>query len=822
MTDSLLPSPAWWVVSPAILRFHIGEQGGNVRPEGHPRDVRWPPLAHLFLAVLGPARLLLEHLGVQHLRSDGVEAVPPAQPLDVLGDAVQGFGQGVRSPVVPVGENLDLPVVHRREQGAVGGQQLPVGDGPLPVPVGGDGVLLLGDVPQVVERLLQPVRIGQFREHLEPAGHRGPLLVRQVGGSTQEDEAVVHKSPANLRLQALPLGLADGLHRHARHADDVELVHHDSGLGHRLAHGVEVRTPHVHRDHLDRLPLGEGLQVGRHGLLVPLLQHPEDGPLGQVGQNAPGPLEQVNLVDAHAFGRLEHGLGVQPLDVGPEHVADGLLVHPHVAGHAGERPVDALLLDVPGQPASHLAPLVHVGELLEERHAAFGAAVTLSGQFDAYPLAVNGQVHQQLLAAPVAVHLGEHLPALDAVVEPGPLVTGSLNPVVVGRLLDGGDGPARQVEEVHGSILHAGEQARPDGLRLGDAPCPSLVSLHHDVEALAVGEVGKVVHGAEFHGVPPPVRRVHAVQSPAVGVPPHGPAVDVQAVRYPVQSSTHPSLLSIPRREQAEADPPTPLPSQRDEIIQQLGRVRLVEGGEPQRERLVVAQGPPPIAGDVVQPGDCVGVAHPPLRPVGVGGQVDLLAAAELAVRPGVDQDAGEALLIPLAQPVRVAGVGEQDRHPGDVLGLLLRVRACEVDQHHSPHWLGFRTALGPEPPVHTGRDDLTAQSIRQRLRQRLLVDRLLRGPVDLGLNRLDRDDPVLDVKLGFVHVGAPVGALADDGGAVDGFGLHDSLQQWTVKSDLTVEIVRLQRRRINTEIRFDAALTCREFQHSNPNSQDK
>ncbi len=211
---------------------------------------------------------------------------------------------------------------------------------------------------------------------------------------------------------------------------------------------VEVGTPHVHRHDLDDFRGLQSAQVGGDGRLVPLLQHADDGSLGEVGQHQPGLAEQMNLVNAHPLRGHEGRRLVQPTDVPVEQVADGLLVHPNLVGHGHECPADALLAHPPHQPLGHLPPVVHVGEWLEERLAASLAAVAGAGQLDDDSLPVGGQVGQLLRPCAVPVQIvGQRLAVMTPVRF---LVVGRMDVVGVALILHRRNRPVGEVQDVHG------------------------------------------------------------------------------------------------------------------------------------------------------------------------------------------------------------------------------------------------------------------------------------------------------------------------------------------------------------------------------------
>ncbi len=185
------------------------------------------------------------------------------------------------------------------------------------------------------------------------------------------------------------------------HAHDMELVDDDARLGHDSLDRIAVWRPHVHLYGLNLMAPVEVAQVVDDRLLVAVGQQVEDGVAADVGDHA-ARFDDVNLVDAHPGRRLEPDRPFQLAHIVAEDIAHRLLVEADVLGDAGEGATQALLADPGHQPIGHLALGVDRRQRLHERLAACLAPPALGIHVDADALAVDRQVADDLLVAPIA------------------------------------------------------------------------------------------------------------------------------------------------------------------------------------------------------------------------------------------------------------------------------------------------------------------------------------------------------------------------------------------------------------------------------------
>jgi hypothetical protein len=123
----------------------------------------------------------------------------------------------------------------------------------------------------------------------------------------------------------------------------------------------------------------------------------EDGPLLHVGEHAPGPTAEMDLVDAEPVRRDEWSRRIQGLSVLGEDATDRALGQPDLVGDAHERAPQGLALHIGHQALGGGMALVHVGQGLEERAAPGGTAVALPQHAERDLLAVDRQVQEQRL-----------------------------------------------------------------------------------------------------------------------------------------------------------------------------------------------------------------------------------------------------------------------------------------------------------------------------------------------------------------------------------------------------------------------------------------
>ncbi len=78
----------------------------------------------------------------------------------------------------------------------------------------------------------------------------------------------------------------------------MELINDDLSIDAVFADAVAVGTPHVHRDDLYRLGIGQRRKVGVHCATMPFLEHLDDRFLRNVGNHQVIATRCMNLVNA--------------------------------------------------------------------------------------------------------------------------------------------------------------------------------------------------------------------------------------------------------------------------------------------------------------------------------------------------------------------------------------------------------------------------------------------------------------------------------------------------------------------------------------------
>ncbi len=376
--------------------------------------------------------------GAQH-----IEGVPPALPVDGLGHPVDRLGVGVRDGVVEVGQYLGAPVLHgRQEPLEVRLQHVRHG---RRVGVEGFHGLLLGQVVDVVERLLEPVGRRQLGLVVQPHVQVEPGLRPQLGVPHVQGRLGLEPLPPLARLALLLEPDAHPLHAVAGRPHDVELVHHDRPPREHLLGQVAVRAPHVHGHPLHQLSVLEAVQPACHRHLVPVRQHVDEPPLPNVRDDAAHLPVDLGLVDAQPVRHGRPVVGLQAGDVLPGQVPDRLVVAAHILRNANEGIPQAVGLDEGGAPLGHAPVGQDAPQRLQEGLPAASALVPphLGPQAGRRPTERSVQVGGLLGAVPVQVADGA---ALEAVGRLGRVLgLQHVHPVLLVAIQDG---PAVQVEDV--------------------------------------------------------------------------------------------------------------------------------------------------------------------------------------------------------------------------------------------------------------------------------------------------------------------------------------------------------------------------------------
>ena len=342
----------------------------------------------------------------QQLGPQDLEGVATPHPVHLAGNRVERLGVGIRDAVLEVVEDFGAPVVHRPLQVAEGWLNLRV-QVLQPLLVGCLALLAGPVVPDGTERLLGSPRLVQQGELAQHGFQDDGLTRTEVLGVTQKEPAVILHLKPLLGGKAGTQFLPDALHRFATHAGNMESVHHDLGLWQDSLHGQPVGLIHVHSDVRDDVPVLQSGQVSDDGLLLPVLQQVNDGPLLHVGNDAAVGVHDVQFVNAQPLGG-DWGKAVQfSLGMVAPNVAHGHHVHADLIGESGERPLGAEGLDVFDQPLGHVVLGMHVRHLFVVGPLAAGALVTLPLDPDADLPTMARRIEEHALSAAVLPHGGE-------------------------------------------------------------------------------------------------------------------------------------------------------------------------------------------------------------------------------------------------------------------------------------------------------------------------------------------------------------------------------------------------------------------------------
>jgi hypothetical protein len=109
--------------------------------------------------------------------------------------------------------------------------------------------------------------------------------------------------------------LADRLQRTSGQAQHVELVDDDGGVGKHGMDGLVVGPPPIHGHEFHPFVVSQALQERDHTRPVPIAEQIEDDPLLHVGEHAPGPAAEMDLVDAEPVRCDERARRIQGLGV---------------------------------------------------------------------------------------------------------------------------------------------------------------------------------------------------------------------------------------------------------------------------------------------------------------------------------------------------------------------------------------------------------------------------------------------------------------------------------------------------------------------------
>ena len=236
--------------------------------------------------------------------SEHVEAVASSHPLNRPDEVVGRFRTGVRDPVVEKGQDRPLPVMEGRQERTKSGPDLRIKTG-VPFFVSFCGFGPGGCLVDVVEPLLRLVSLGQDWEVPAPFLKALFLDLVQVRRPLEEEMAIPHEGSPFLGGKSSSHGLSEGVQGGVGHFHDMELVHDDGDPEQGVPDGILVRTPHVEDHTPDSSFIGKIRKIPAHGCLVPVGEHFDHIAGRDVGENRPGPADQVDLVDSQDFRGLE-------------------------------------------------------------------------------------------------------------------------------------------------------------------------------------------------------------------------------------------------------------------------------------------------------------------------------------------------------------------------------------------------------------------------------------------------------------------------------------------------------------------------------------
>lgn len=342
--------------------------------------------------------------GEEHLGPNYIEGVTTSFTVCQLCETVDCFGIGVRCRRVEVGKDFFVPVIY-------GAGQLTKGNGHITQPVFPGFVFLFGlgsaerCIPDAKQFFFQLVSLCQARVIDAPQIQDKPLVVIQIAFTLEQRVAVVHQCSTFFVAETGADLFADDFNRLVCHPHQVELIHHDPSVGQCGLHRHAVRVPHIHCDQFNAVSVGEGQQPLDDGFLVSALEHVYNGTFLNVAQDATGPVQQVQLVNAQPSRGFKLDCSFQFPYVVFEDVSDGVIVEAEFTGNAGEGSVEALALNIFGQSFGNAASLVNMPVFYGESVAALPATEALPGCLNDHLFAVNWQVSDTSVPSAKAVEV---------------------------------------------------------------------------------------------------------------------------------------------------------------------------------------------------------------------------------------------------------------------------------------------------------------------------------------------------------------------------------------------------------------------------------